>query len=39
VVLVSGALDFTMTPLSRHLGADDLIANRMQFVGARPPAR
>lgn len=35
VVLVSGALDFTMTPLSRHLGADDLIANRMQFVGGK----
>lgn len=35
VVLVTGALDFTMSPLSRHLGADDLIANRMQFVGGR----
>lgn len=35
VVLVSGALDFTMTPLARHLGADDLIANRMQFVGGK----
>lgn len=33
VVLVTGALDFTMSPLARHLGADDLIANRMQFVG------
>ena len=33
VVLVTGALDFTMRPLARHLGADDLIANRMQFVG------
>lgn len=33
VVLVTGALDFTMAPLARHLGADDLIANRMQFVG------
>ena len=33
IVLVTGALDFTMTPLARHLGADDLIANRMQFVG------
>ena len=33
VVLVTGALDFTMRPLSRHLGADDLIANKMQFVG------
>jgi HAD superfamily hydrolase (TIGR01490 family) len=35
IVLVSGALDFTMSPLARHLGADDLIANRMQFVGGR----
>ncbi|MBL8919348.1 MAG: HAD-IB family hydrolase [Myxococcaceae bacterium] len=33
VVLITGALDFTMQPLARHLGADDLIANRMQFVG------
>jgi HAD superfamily hydrolase (TIGR01490 family) len=33
IVLVSGALDFTIRPLARHLGADDLIANKMQFVG------
>jgi HAD superfamily hydrolase (TIGR01490 family) len=33
IVLVSGALDFTVRPLARHLGADDLIANKMQFVG------
>lgn len=33
IVLVSGALDFSVGPLARHLGADDLIANRMQFVG------
>lgn len=33
VVLVTGALDFTMQPLARHLGADDLLANKMQFVG------
>src|SRR5947209_3740437 len=32
IVLVTGALDFTMEPLARHLKADDLIANRMQFV-------
>jgi HAD superfamily hydrolase (TIGR01490 family) len=32
IVLVTGALDFTMRQLSRHLGADDLIANRMRFV-------
>lgn len=33
IVLVSGALDFTIRPLARHLGADDLIANKMQFTG------
>ena len=32
IVFVTGALDFTMTELSAHLGADDLIANRMHFV-------
>lgn len=35
IVLVTGALDFTMEPLARHLKADDLIANRMQFVNNR----
>ena len=33
IVLVSGALDFTIRPLARHLGAAALIANKMQFVG------
>jgi HAD superfamily hydrolase (TIGR01490 family) len=32
VVFVTGALDFTVRRLARHLGADDLIANRMRFV-------
>jgi HAD superfamily hydrolase (TIGR01490 family) len=32
VVLVSGALDITVRPLAKFLGADDLIANRMHFV-------
>jgi len=32
LILVTGALDFTMTELAQHLGADDLIANRMHFV-------
>ena len=32
IVLVTGALDFTMRDLARHLGADDVIANRMHFV-------
>ena len=35
IVLVTGALDFTMEPLARHLKADDLIANRMQIVNNR----
>ncbi len=35
VVFVTGALDFTMRPLARHFGADELIANRMQFVGGK----
>jgi len=30
-VLLSGALDFTMRPLARYLGADDLIANQLEF--------
>jgi len=30
-VLVTGALDFTMMPLARYLGVDDLIANRLEF--------
>ena len=31
-VIVSGALDFTMRPLARYLGVDDLIANRLEFA-------
>ena len=31
-VLISGALDFTMRPLARYLGVDDLIANSLEFV-------
>ena len=31
-VLVTGALDFTMVPLARYLGVDDLIANRLEFA-------
>jgi HAD superfamily hydrolase (TIGR01490 family) len=33
IVLVTGALDFTVRPLARFLGADDVIANKMQFNG------
>jgi HAD superfamily hydrolase (TIGR01490 family) len=32
IVLVTGALDFTVEGLAHHLGADDLLANRMHFV-------
>ncbi len=31
VVLVTGALDFTIAPLLEHLGADDAICNRLEF--------
>ena len=31
-VMISGALDFTMRPLARYLGVDDLIANQLEFV-------
>jgi HAD superfamily hydrolase (TIGR01490 family) len=30
-VLVSGGLDFTVAPLARHLGVDDVIANKLEF--------
>ncbi len=30
-VLLSGALDFTMRPLAKYLGAGDLIANQLEF--------
>lgn len=32
IVFVTGALDFTVRRLADHLGADDVIANRMRFV-------
>jgi HAD superfamily hydrolase (TIGR01490 family) len=32
IVLCTGAIDITMWPLARHLGADDMIANQLQFV-------
>jgi len=33
IIFITGALDFTIRPLARFLGADELIANKMQFVG------
>ncbi|HET6613307.1 MAG TPA: HAD family hydrolase [Kofleriaceae bacterium] len=32
-VIISGALDFTLRPLCRHLGIDDLVANRLEMSG------
>jgi HAD superfamily hydrolase (TIGR01490 family) len=32
IVLCTGAIDITMRPLARYLGADDLIANSLEFV-------
>ena len=32
IVLCTGAIDITMRPLMDYLGADDLIANSLQFV-------
>lgn len=32
IVLCTGAIDLTMRPLAKYLGADDLIANQLQFV-------
>jgi len=39
IVLVTGALDFTVRRLAEHLGADDLIANRMRFVKGKATGR
>ncbi len=39
VVLVTGALDFSIGPLARHLGVDDVLANRMEFVAGRATGR
>ena len=32
-VLISGAHDFTLRPLARYLGVDELIANQLEFDG------
>lgn len=31
-VLVTGAIDFTVRPLAKHLGIDDYVTNRLEFV-------
>jgi HAD superfamily hydrolase (TIGR01490 family) len=38
-VLVSGGLDFTVKPLARHLGVEDIIANRLEFVNGYATGR
>jgi HAD superfamily hydrolase (TIGR01490 family) len=38
-VLVTGALDFAVLPLIRHLGLDDFVANRLEFVGGLATGR
>jgi len=38
-VIVSGALDFSLRPLADHLEADDLVANRLEFVGGYATGR
>ncbi len=38
-VFLSGALDFTVRPLARFLGVDDLIANRMEFINGYATGR
>lgn len=30
-IIVTGGLDFTVRPLARHLGVDEVIANRLEF--------
>jgi HAD superfamily hydrolase (TIGR01490 family) len=38
-VLVTGALDFAVLPLIRHLRLDDFVANRLEFVGGLATGR
>ena len=38
-VLVTGALDFTIEPLARHLGVDAVISNQMEFVDGHATGR
>ena len=38
-VLVTGAIDFTVTPLARHLGLDDWVCNRLEFVDGKATGR
>ena len=38
-VLVTGAIDFTVIPLARHLGLDDWVCNRLEFVDGKATGR
>lgn len=38
-VLVTGAIDFTVRPLARHLGLDDWVSNRLEFVDGMATGR
>jgi HAD superfamily hydrolase (TIGR01490 family) len=38
-VLVTGAIDFTVLPLARHLGLDDWVCNRLEFVDGKATGR
>jgi HAD superfamily hydrolase (TIGR01490 family) len=38
-VLVTGALDLTVEPLARHLGLDDFVTNRLEYVDGHATGR
>ena len=38
-VLVTGALDLTVEPLAKHLGIDDYVTNRLEFVDGAATGR
>jgi len=38
-VLVTGAIDFTVKPLIKHLGFDDYVCNHLEFVDGRATGR
>jgi HAD superfamily hydrolase (TIGR01490 family) len=38
-VLVTGAIDFTVQPLAKHLGIDDYVTNRLEFVDGTATGR
>jgi HAD superfamily hydrolase (TIGR01490 family) len=38
-VLVTGALDLTVEPLARHLGIDEQVTNRLEFVDGKATGR